>query len=476
MLDRRLGARRARRSGRSSLADRLNELAAQHEAEGATVSLEVRDAATGELLLGRHEHARLVTASTMKLSTTAQALATFGPDFRFQTRVKLDGRLRRGAFDGDLKVEASGDPSLGSWRWPETDAAEVCSRVSKALAARGVRTWRGSITLAEPADGRAPLGPGWAWDDALYDFSAPPTRFVFRENMVSLTVTRKAKRCRKPPELSFEPALTSIRAVVTPEDRANGPALACRRDPGSSDVSCSWRIHEKSCPHQSSLAIPHGDPLGAFAACVDDALKKARIRHVRSGRHKPAPGELETLVELASPPLAELVKATNKESLNLYAERLARSLTQAARKSEDYDDVRAYMGEVAAARGLAPREMLQVDGSGLSRYNLASAHALTTIVRHGLAQPSFEDSLPIAGVDGTLAKRLAGSEAKGHVHAKTGSMSGVRSWAGVAERPGDPKHPRLLFALILGQLVDPSIAPGETFERAAEALVNAPIR
>jgi D-alanyl-D-alanine carboxypeptidase/D-alanyl-D-alanine-endopeptidase (penicillin-binding protein 4) len=55
-------------------------------------------------------------------------------------------------------------------------------------------------------------------------------------------------------------------------------------------------------------------------------------------------------------------------------------------------------------------------------------------------------------------------------------MTGHRSWAGVAERPGDPRHPRVVFALMLGNLGEGSLSPGETFDLLAETLVTAPIR
>ena len=73
-------------------------------------------------------------------------------------------------------------------------------------------------------------------------------------------------------------------------------------------------------------------------------------------------------------------------------------------------------------------------------------------------------------------RRLASSEAKGFVRAKTGSMTGVRAWVGVADRASDAAHPKLVFALMLSNLTDASLAPGETFDQAADALVLAPIR
>jgi D-alanyl-D-alanine carboxypeptidase/D-alanyl-D-alanine-endopeptidase (penicillin-binding protein 4) len=460
-----------------SLAEQLENLAGRHEHDGASVGLYVADAATGEPLYARREHARLLPASTLKLATTSHALAALGPEFRFRTPIVVEGAVRKGTLEGDLRVEASGDPSLGSWRWPETAPAATCDRIAAALAARGITAWKGALRLADADHGRAPLGPGWAWDDVGYDYSAPPARFSFRENVVSLSVKRTSQDCTRAPGVALDPPVATLSAQVRPEARSAGPALACRRDRGSSAVACSWKVSASGCPRESSTDVTVDDPLASLAACVDEALARARIQ-----RRAPAEGtaraasEPEPLVTFESPPMSELVKATNKESLNLYAERLALELTRQARAAESYDDLRGVLAETALRRGLPARELAQVDGSGLSRYNLATPFALAEVVRAGITLPAFVDSLPVAGVDGTLARRTPSGEARGRVRAKTGSMTGHRSWAGVAERPGDPLHPRVVFALMLGNLADGSLGPAETFDLLAESLVTAQIR
>src|SRR5690242_4522698 len=127
----------------SSVADALFESV---ESEGTLASVFMVDAATGAPLYARHEHVRLLPASTMKVVSTSAALSAFGPDFRFHTPVRLEGTQLGNLFLGDLVVEASGDPSLGSWRFPET--AMACEQLAEAIQARGIRQWHGAVRVS----------------------------------------------------------------------------------------------------------------------------------------------------------------------------------------------------------------------------------------------------------------------------------------------------------------------------------------
>jgi D-alanyl-D-alanine carboxypeptidase/D-alanyl-D-alanine-endopeptidase (penicillin-binding protein 4) len=96
-----------------------------------------------------------------------------------------------------------------------------------------------------------------------------------------------------------------------------------------------------------------------------------------------------------------------------------------------------------------PEAQQLVDGSGLSRRNVISPAAVLTILRRmhaGGARSPFVTGLPIAGVDGSLANRMMGTQAQGNVRAKTGTMSNIRALAGyVTTRDGEP----LAFAIIV---------------------------
>ncbi|EAU66932.1 D-alanyl-D-alanine carboxypeptidase [Stigmatella aurantiaca DW4/3-1] len=124
--------------------------------------------------------------------------------------------------------------------------------------------------------------------------------------------------------------------------------------------------------------------------------------------------------------------------------------------------------------------MRPVDGSGLSRYNLATAQGLVQVLFTSLKEPygaALSDSLPIAGVDGTLANRRLSAQTLGRIRAKTGTLSSQKAFAGIAERPGDLEHPRVVFALMLGNMDEqPALSANDVFDRFAEALVNLPLQ
>jgi D-alanyl-D-alanine carboxypeptidase/D-alanyl-D-alanine-endopeptidase (penicillin-binding protein 4) len=225
------------------------------------------------------------------------------------------------------------------------------------------------------------------------------------------------------------------------------------------------------------------EPQVLFTSCVEEALA------VRGIWRMPTPPEAssvssavtsEPLVEFVSPSMAELVKATNKESLNLYAERLGLRFTRERTGTESYPALRDAMVQELTRRGISTRLLRPADGSGLSRYNVATARGLVEIIYTSLKEPygsALVDSLPIAGVDGTLANTAVSEVTRGLIRAKTGTLSGQKAYVGVAERPHDPEHPRVVFALMLNNIDEqPALTAGQVFERFAEAMVTLPLR
>jgi D-alanyl-D-alanine carboxypeptidase/D-alanyl-D-alanine-endopeptidase (penicillin-binding protein 4) len=477
---------RATRPAPPTLASVANALFESVESEGTMASVFVVDAQTGVPLYARREHVRLLPASTMKVVSTSAALSAFGADYRFRTPVLLEGSRLGGLFLGDLVVEASGDPSLGSWRFPETRLA--CEQVAEALHARGIRQWLGAVRVRNAEEEPYGLfGPGWAWDDAAYAYSAAPTPFVFRENVVDLSVVRpQGQDCstpsRQPVVVRFSPALGVPPPVVYLDPNAQRAGLGCARERSTGRVRCVWRSTPEQCPRQASMRLAIDDPQALFTACVEEAMAVRGIWHMPTFPETssvPSATVSEPLLEFVSPPLAELVKVTNKESLNLYAERLGLRFTRERTGIESYPALREAMVQELTRRGISTRLLRPADGSGLSRYNLATARGLVEIICTSLKEPyasALVDSLPIAGVDGTLASSAVNG-ARGLIRAKTGTLSGQKAYVGVAERPHDSEHPRVVFALMLNNIDEqPALTASQVFERFAEAMVALPLR
>jgi PBP4 family serine-type D-alanyl-D-alanine carboxypeptidase len=149
-----------------------------------------------------------------------------------------------------------------------------------------------------------------------------------------------------------------------------------------------------------------------------------------------------------SPPLSTLALRLMKNSQNLYAETLMKALGAAA-GMPTFERGRVAVTESLLPWGIAAAALVQVDGSGLSRYNYITAGTVLAVLTHvhrdARLRDPFEASLPIAGVDGTLAGRMKGTAAEGNARAKTGTLANVRSLAGfVASDDGEP----LIFVII----------------------------
>jgi serine-type D-Ala-D-Ala carboxypeptidase/endopeptidase (penicillin-binding protein 4) len=191
---------------------------------------------------------------------------------------------------------------------------------------------------------------------------------------------------------------------------------------------------------ESGRSFQTNPPL--FAAARLDAALEARGVRVRL---KPlagvAPAEAEVLASVDSPPMATLIRLTNKPSDNYFAEMLLKDLALQARGK----GTTRVGAQVAAgyARRLGSGARL-ADGSGLSRADRASPRQVVTLLSelYELDQTDyaqdFFDSLPIAGRDGTLATRMRSGPARSRCHAKTGTLSNVSALSGYClARSGD---------------------------------------
>ena len=146
-----------------------------------------------------------------------------------------------------------------------------------------------------------------------------------------------------------------------------------------------------------------------------------------------APPSLRLLWSHSSPSLAEIVKPLLKVSQNLYAETLVRTLGLKFHDEGSFARGRDVVEGALRGMSIEKGTYFYADGSGLSRRNLITADLLVRLFQYMYRSPyflQFYDSLPIAGVDGTISARMKSTRAENNVHAKTGSIANVRSLSG----------------------------------------------
>jgi len=440
-------------------AERAERLVQTSPVDKGEWGLLIVDATTGETLYEKNAGKYFVPASNMKLLTTALALDTLGPDYRFRTTVETNGTLSaEGKISGDLILVGRGDPNLSNRKFPFDTKEEFDGPPEKALAeladavvARGVKEISGDVVGDDSYFSRERYPDGWEIDDMVWEYGAAISAIEVDDNTVSLTLTAGEKpgdavmAVMEPAEQEF-----IVKNEVTTVGAKEKEDLRLTREPGASTVVVSGVLPAKSAPRKLVLAIQ--EPAQHAAALLARLLSERGVKvggNIRA-RHEPDPAEASrtVLAEHVSIRLGDSVKLVNKISQNLHTEVLLRTAARQTGRWSDPEDLQKFPKEFYAKVGIATDDVMQTDGSGLSRHDLVTPRAFVALLQYAQRQawfPSYYDSLPVAGVDGTLNERMRSADIAGRIHAKTGSVAHVRTLSGFAEAPGGR---RLIFSFL----------------------------
>jgi D-alanyl-D-alanine carboxypeptidase/D-alanyl-D-alanine-endopeptidase (penicillin-binding protein 4) len=419
----------------------------------------VVDAASGEILYQKNADKYFVPASNMKLLTTALALDTLGPDYRFRTTLEANGTLSNdGRLSGDLILVGRGDPNISNRKFPFDTKEEfdgppekVLSELADAVAARGLKEIAGDLVGDDSYFPRERYPDGWEIDDMVWEYGAAVSALVVDDNTVTLTLTPGEKHGELA-QVSVDPPAQefTVKSEVTTTGAKEKPDLRLTREPGADSVHISGVLPAKSSPHKLVLAIQ--EPAQHAAALLARLLAERGVKlqgKIRA-QHDPEPAEepRTVLAEHLSIPLADSVKLVNKISQNLHTEVLLRTAARQNGRWTDPEDLTKFPEAFYAKVGIPRGDVVQTDGSGLSRHDLVTPRAFVALLQYAQKQPWFPAyyaSLPVAGVDGTLNERMKNAGISGRIHAKTGSVAHVRTLSGYAETPGGR---RLIFSFL----------------------------
>lgn len=426
-----------------------------------------------QVLYRRNADRLFLPASNLKLLTTAAALVRLGADFRWTTTVLARGARGGDTLAGDLVVVGRGDPTFSTDAMGDSsDVLRSLRPFADSLKARGIRVVRGRVVGDASLFTDPPLGRGWAWDDLDADYSAPVGALQFNESVAWIMAT-PGSAAGQPVALALQPPAAGLRlfgtAVTAPADSTTS-RLHWSRAPFRDSVSVSGSLPAGHASVRLPVSVP--DPTRYFTAALTEALADSGIAVLGdTAAAAAAPGAVaapaETLFVWRSPPLSAVLPLFLKPSQNQIGETLLRTLGAEAGGAGSVDSGRAVIRSVLTGFGVPPDAYVLADGSGLSRYDFVAPDALAQILAALYRRPDFPTlyaALPIAGVDGTLATRMKGTAAAGDVHAKTGSLTGVRSLSGYVK---DADGEDLLFVLLANNFT----VPQQVVEAAQDQIV-----
>lgn len=398
-----------------------------------------------ERLFELNSRALLVPASVAKLVSVATAVDAVGWNYRYETTLQTNGSIVDGTLRGDLIIAGSGDPAIGG-----RGGDDVGPWLS-ALKTMGIQRIDGRIVGDDNAVEEPRAALSWAWDDLGYSFGALFGALNYGENRTVVTVAA-GSAVGDPTTLTLGAASQGrplINRTVTGA-RGSAPLLWPEQRPGETALTIAGSIPAGALP--ARLTVSAGNPTAWFATLLRNRLRLDGIEvtgdAVDIDDIDLPRGPLTTLYTYRSRPLSETVVPLLKESINLYGEAFMR-LNAAPGTLPTNDAALEGMRTRLAAWGLPADGQGLIDGSGLSRRDLVSADTLLAILRRmydATGGSPWMQALPIAGIDGSLDGRMKSTPAERNVHAKTGSMSGIRSLAGyVTTADGD----HLAFVVML---------------------------
>src|SRR5260221_4200658 len=410
----------------------------------------------------------------MKLLTTALALARLGVDYRFRTTIEaLATPSDDGKITGSIYLVGRGDPNLSNRKFPyvlkeefDGPVEKVIAGLADAIGAKGIREISGDVVGADSYFRRERYPNGWEIDDMVWEYGAAISAIVVNDNTVQLTLTAGETEGDRV-EAIVSPATPdfTVESLVVTSAGGVKSDLTLKREPGSNVVTVTGTIPAKSNPRKLILAIQ--EPALHAAAMLKRLLEDRGIKVGGVAKEislPPSVGESRAMIaEHESIPLGESVKLVNKISQNLHTEMLLRAAVRKSGVWATPEDLVNSAASFYTEAGIAAGDVVQTDGSGLSRHDLVTPRALVTLLQYAQKQPWFAayfDSLPVAGTDGTLEDRMKNSIAAARVHAKTGSVEHVRTRSGYADLPSGK---RLVFSFM-------SINMGSKGHEATDAL------
>ncbi|HRH44825.1 MAG TPA: D-alanyl-D-alanine carboxypeptidase/D-alanyl-D-alanine-endopeptidase [Pyrinomonadaceae bacterium] len=382
----------------------------------------------GRVVCARETNKLFNPASTQKLLTSIVALDKLGANFRWKTSVYSTKQIEGDTLNGDLILYGTGAPDFDE---------NGLDKLVNELKNKGLKHIKGNLIGDESYFRGDKVGDGWAWGELQWYYGAEAAALTFNENQAEISL-KNGK-----PVSSTDYVKTNGEVKPTQDIEAIG----LKREINENEVY-AWG-NGANLQAKISVSKP------AFWAAKSFKTKLEKNGITVDGEVKFIDWKAENkfdvsnAVELSSTEsatLGEIIRKMNKDSVNLYAELILRTLGKKFGETapDENPKINKLRGDDLAGASVIKKWLaenniatddIQIhDGSGLSRLDFVTPEAMGRAIVFA-SQSKFADvfksSLPIAGTDGTLRGRLR--SLSGKVLAKTGSITYVNALAGYAK-------------------------------------------
>ncbi len=419
----------------AGLAQAVGKLAQDKDMAHASLSVSVHDAATGAALYSHDGQRSLVPASLVKLFTTAAGFDVLGSAFRFTTTIGYVGNVDgNGMLHGNVYIIGGGDPLLGSYRFRQTLPDTVFAAWHKALQSHGIRSVNGRICYNASVFDRQYLPDSWQWGDIGNYYASGVSGLNFHENMFFIYFNAGTYLGFPATVASVSPASLDVNlqneVMTGPEN--SGDQVIVYGEPSS-----TVRVARGTVPlGRKNFAIRAAMPRPARSCAELFAvyLRKqgCSVSHSVEEAYE-QPKEMKEVLKYMNSPYYMVAQYTNQTSNNTYAECIYKYLGYQRYGLGSFVNGNKAVADFFKQQDLSDKGVRLADGSGLSRQNLCTTDFIARFLAKVHKMEIYNDfvqTLGVVGKSGTVRSMKLNAPAGTTVYGKSGSMEGVRSYAG----------------------------------------------
>jgi len=442
-----------------SIKEKLDNLLSNNFFESTLASVDVYDLTGKQAIYQKNNKYLMHPASNMKILTSAAGLFFLGPDYNFETSLFYKGEIEDGILNGDIYIVGGFDPDFSIYD---------LDYFVKAIDSLGIREINGNLYADISRMDTKFWGEGWMWDDD--PSTDAPYLSSLNINLNSVDVFLLGTDVGKNAQVILNPYTEYFEifneTTVSP-DEDNSYYITRDWMNRKNTIMAAGKIKKRSniTGEEVPVSLSVYRPDLYFLTLFKEILERKKIK---------VKGSVDNFwlrydvihLRTFSRPFAEVIKRVNKVSSNLNAEMVLYTMAEKyyGKPATSKNGIKVINNLISMA-GMNPEKYRLVDGSGLSHYNLVSAELMVAVLKHMYYEEPelyqvLVESFPIAGVDGTLGRRMGESVAENKVRAKTGTISGVSALSGyITSKSGN----LLAFSILMQNFVN-NISTARSFQ------------
>ncbi len=430
----------------------IEQFVSNESLKSASISFCVVDLDSKKEIASYDKLRTMPSASTAKLFSTATAFEILGPNYRPKTRIYTDGTIdSNGVLNGNIWIRGGGDPTLGSkYFTDELTKRDFLRSWADSIMNLGIVKINGNIIADASEFGYNGAPNGWSWVDMGNYYGAGPSGLTIFDNLVEFNFSTSSVPGRKTTLVETQPFIENLTFHNYVESsKRSGDNSYIYGAPYSLDRFATGTLptNQKSFIVKGSLPDPENQFAYEFAMTLDGvgieiAGNRVNFRSTDQRGSNDFYKSKQLLFTHYGETIQNIANKTNEKSINLFAEHLICLIGYEKTGDGSTDSglriLESYWSNRFNTTGLQVN-----DGSGLSRSNAISAQNyvdLLTKMYESKNRDSFMTSLPIAGESGTLRNICKGGAAHGKMHAKSGTMTRIKSYAGYIEGRSGKKY------------------------------------